>query len=64
MFPTVFNTDRPDVTASALLEGRIVILVEGSPFVLIVPALFVHFFQSGEDYYQRSDFSSLVRLLR
>lgn len=64
MFPTVFNTERPDVAASALLEGRIVILVEGSPFVLVVPALFVHFFQSGEDYYQRSDFSSLVRLLR
>lgn len=63
-FPTVFNSERPDVIASALLEGRIAILVEGTPFVLVVPALFVQFFQSSEDYYQRGDFASLVRLLR
>ncbi|MEK4514257.1 spore germination protein [Paenibacillus sp. FSL H8-0122] len=63
-FPTVYNTERPDATASALLEGRIAILVEGTPFVLVVPALLVQFFQSSEDYYQRSDFASLVRMLR
>ncbi|WP_010268074.1 spore germination protein [Paenibacillus senegalensis] len=63
-FPTVYNSERPDVIASALVEGRIAILVEGTPFVLVVPALFVQFFQSSEDYYQREDFSSLVRLLR
>jgi len=63
-FPTVYNSERPDVIASALLEGRIAIFVEGTPFVLVVPALFVQFFQSSEDYYQRGDFSSLVRLLR
>lgn len=63
-FPTVYNTERPDAAASALLEGRIAILVEGTPFVLVVPALFVQFFQSSEDYYQRSDFASLVRMLR
>ncbi|MFB9276699.1 spore germination protein [Cohnella cellulosilytica] len=63
-FPTVYNSERPDVIASALLEGRIAILVDGTPFVLVVPALFVQFFQSSEDYYQRSDFSSMVRLLR
>ncbi|MBT2289699.1 spore germination protein [Paenibacillus albidus] len=63
-FPTVYNTERPDVIASALLEGRIAIFVEGTPFVLVVPALFVQFFQSSEDYYQRGDFASLVRLLR
>ncbi|WP_256242268.1 spore germination protein [Bacillus sp. V3B] len=63
-FPTVFNTERPDAVASAILEGRIAILVDGTPFVLIVPALFVHFFQSSEDYYQRADIASFVRLLR
>ncbi len=63
-FPTVYNSERPDVIASALVEGRVAIFVEGTPFVLVVPALFVQFFQSGEDYYQRGDFSSLVRLLR
>ncbi|CAG7600466.1 Spore germination protein A1 [Paenibacillus solanacearum] len=63
-FPTVFNSERPDVIASAVLEGRIAIFVEGTPFVLVVPALFVQFFQSSEDYYQRGDFASFVRLLR
>lgn len=63
-FPTVYNSERPDVIASGVLEGRIAIFIEGTPFVLLVPALFVQFFQSSEDYYQRGDFSSLVRLLR
>lgn len=63
-FPTVFNTERPDAVAAAILEGRIAILVDGTPFVLIVPALFIHFFQSSEDYYQRADISSFIRLLR
>jgi spore germination protein KA len=63
-FPTVYNSERPDVISSALLEGRIAIFVEGTPFVLVVPALFVQLFQSSEDYYQRWDFASLVRLLR
>ncbi|AMO85250.1 GerA spore germination protein [Solibacillus isronensis B3W22] len=63
-FPTVFNTERPDVVAAALLEGRIAIIVDGTPFVLIVPALFIQFFQSPEDYYVRTLIGSLVRLLR
>lgn len=63
-FPTIYNTERPDVVAAALLEGRIAILIDGTPFVLIVPALFVQFFQSSEDYYQRADIASLIRLLR
>ena len=63
-FPTVFNTERPDTVASAILEGRIAIIVDGTPFVLIVPALLIHFFQSSEDYYQRADIGTLIRLLR
>ncbi|WP_231597633.1 spore germination protein [Bacillus sp. SA1-12] len=63
-FPTVFNTERPDTVAAAILEGRIAILVDGTPFVLLVPALLVHFFQSSEDYYQRADIGTLIRLLR
>lgn len=64
LFPTIYNTERPDVIAAGLLEGRIAIFVDGTPFVLLVPALFVQFFQAAEDYYQRSDISSLLRLLR
>jgi len=62
-FPTVYNSERPDVIAAGLLEGRVAILVDGTPFVLLVPALFIQYFQSAEDYYQRSDFG-LLRLLR
>lgn len=63
-FPTVFNTERPDTVAAALLEGRIAILVDGTPFILIVPALLINFFQASEDYYQRADIATLIRLLR
>lgn len=63
-FPTIINTERPDAVAAALLEGRIAIIIDGTPFVLIVPALFVQFFQSPEDYYQRAYIASLVRFLR
>lgn len=64
IFPTVYNSERPDTVCAALLEGRVAIIVDGTPFVLLVPALFVHFFQSPEDYYQRADISSLIRLIR
>ncbi|WP_409344899.1 spore germination protein [Paenibacillus sp. MBLB4367] len=63
VFPTVNNTERPDVAAAALLEGRVAIFVDGTPFVLLVPALFTQFLQAPEDYYHRSDFG-LLRLLR
>lgn len=63
-FPTIYNTERPDTIAAGLLEGRIAIMVEGTPFVLLVPAIFVQFFQSAEDYYQRYYFSSLIRIMR
>ncbi|RAV14224.1 spore germination protein [Paenibacillus contaminans] len=63
-FPTVYNTERPDVIAAELLEGKVVIIVDGTPFVLVVPALFISFFHSAEDYYQRADISSLIRILR
>lgn len=64
IFPTVYNSERPDTVSAALLEGRVAIIVDGTPFVLLVPALFVHFFQSAEDYYQRADISTLIRMIR
>lgn len=63
-FPTVFNTERPDVAAGNLLEGKVVLLVDGTPFVLVLPTVFAQFFQSPEDYAQRSDISMLMRLIR
>ncbi len=64
LFPTIYNSERPDVIAANLLEGRVAILVDGTPFVLLVPTTFNMFFQSAEDYYQRFDVGSLIRVLR
>jgi spore germination protein KA len=63
-FPTVYNSERPDVIAGGLLEGRVAILVEGTPFVLMVPVVLDSFLQSAEDYYQRYDFATFIRMLR
>ncbi|MEF2245098.1 MULTISPECIES: spore germination protein [unclassified Paenibacillus] len=63
-FPTLYNTERPDVISAELLEGKIAIIVDGTPFVLVIPAVFAAFFHSAEDYYHRRDISTLVRLLR
>jgi len=63
-FPTVYNSERPDVVAAELLEGKVAILVDGTPMVLIVPALFVSFLHAAEDYYHRFDISTLIRILR
>lgn len=63
-FPTMYYSERPDVIAAELLEGKVAILVDGTPIVLVVPALFVSFIQSAEDYYQRADIATLIRLLR
>lgn len=63
-FPTVANTERPDVLAAALLEGRVAIMVDGTPFSLIVPVVFIQFFQTAEDYFSRTPVGSLTRLLR
>ncbi|CAM3395750.1 MULTISPECIES: spore germination protein [Paenibacillus] len=63
-FPTIYNTERPDDATSKLLEGRIVVLVDGTPFVLVLPTVFAHFFQSPEDYAQRFDIAIVMRLVR
>lgn len=64
VFPQVLNTERPDVVVGNLLEGRVAILCEGSPFALIVPVTLWMFMSASEDYYQRWDSASLIRLFR
>ncbi|WP_233568227.1 spore germination protein [Cohnella faecalis] len=63
-FPQVRITERPDTAVAALLDGKIIVMVSGSPSILICPGLFTEFLQSPEDYYQRTGFSSMIRLLR
>ncbi len=62
-FPQIEHTERPDKAVAQLLEGRVIIMVDGSPFSLIVPTLLWQFIQSADDYYERI-FGSFVRLLR
>ncbi|MDR3270441.1 MAG: spore germination protein [Peptococcaceae bacterium] len=63
-FPTLNNSERPDVVAAKLLEGRAAIIIDGTPFVLTAPQLFIEGFQSPDDYYLRPYYASIVRLIR
>jgi len=63
-FPQAFYTQRPDKVAGNLLEGRLAILLDGSPQALIAPAAFTDLFQSPADYYSRTTNTVLVRILR
>jgi spore germination protein KA len=63
-FTTIGNSERPDKVAAKLLEGRVAILCDGTPFVLTVPFLFIESIQVGEDYYSKSFLPSVLRLLR
>ncbi|MEH7454396.1 spore germination protein [Gottfriedia acidiceleris] len=63
-FPTVLDTERPDVIAANVLEGRIGLLVDGSPIGLVLPATLPMFFQSPDDYNQRYIVGTFLRFLR
>lgn len=63
-FPQVQYTERPDKVVANLLEGRIAILVDGSPLALIVPTVFNQFYQAVEDYTERFLQMSAIRMAR
>ncbi len=64
MFPTVGVTERPDTACAKLCEGRIVIIVDGTPSVLYVPHLMTENFHTFDDYTNRPFFSTIARLLK
>ncbi|MFB9986211.1 spore germination protein [Bacillus benzoevorans] len=63
-FPQIQNTERPDIVTANLLEGKVAILVDNTPFALIVPMTFWNGMQAVEDYYERFIYSSFIRFLR
>ncbi|MCM3132465.1 spore germination protein [Paenibacillus polysaccharolyticus] len=63
-FPQMIATERPDVVASNLMEGRFAILVDGTPFTLVAPVTLFSMLQSPEDYYQYVFMSVFLRWLR
>lgn len=61
---TIGSTERPDIVAAKLLEGRIALFLDGTPVVLTLPHLFIEHFQSNDDYYLNYFFGSINRLIR
>ncbi len=64
LFSGVGVTERPDTLCAKLGEGRVAVMVEGTPFALILPYLFIEHFQSLDDYIHRPYFASFIRLLK
>ncbi|XID91293.1 spore germination protein [Paenibacillaceae bacterium WGS1546] len=63
-FPQILPTERPDRVVGNLLEGRVALLMEGTPATLVMPGNFFAFYQSPDDYGSRSLAGSFIRLLR
>ncbi len=63
-FPTYLLTERPDNVAKALLEGKIAIMVDTSPFVIIIPAFFADFINPGVDNYNKSTNVNFLKIVR
>ena len=64
LFPTIIQTERPDKASIALLEGKCIILVENSPYALILPSFLLDFFHTPDDYYQKNINTTFIRLIR
>lgn len=64
LFPTITLTERPDKTSQALLEGKIAIIVDMSPYALILPSFFIDFFHTTDDYYQKTVNTTFIRIIR
>ena len=63
-YPLIKSSERPDVICQSLLLGKVCIIVENSPYVLIFPTFFLDYFKTSEDYYQKSSNANFTRMLR
>lgn len=63
-FPQMISTERPDKAANHLLEGRVIILVNGSPYSLIAPGVLIDFLSSPEDLNLKHQYANLLKLIR
>ncbi len=64
LFPTLTTTERPDKSSMALLEGKVVIIVDGSPYTIILPSFFIDFFHTVDDYYGKDINTTFIRIIR
>ena len=64
LFPQLLTTERPDRTASFIMEGQVVIIADGTPFAITVPVTFFRLFHTSEDAFVRWPFSNFLRFIR
>lgn len=64
IFYNIYTTERPDIACAKILEGRVIVVVDGTPFTLICPYLFVENFQTLDDYCAKSYFVTFARWLK
>ena len=62
--PQIMSTERPDRVASNLAEGKVALLLDGSPYALVVPSTFYTIAQAAEDVYLRWPYGSFIRAVR
>ncbi|MDF2935905.1 MAG: GerA spore germination protein, partial [Paenibacillaceae bacterium] len=63
-FPQISNSERVDRTAAAILEGKVVVILDGSPYALAMPATFASFLYASEDYYTKFMAATFIRWFR
>lgn len=64
LFKQIGNTEKPDILAAKILEGRVAVFVDGSPIALTLPYLLIEDFQSPSDYYNSSYSATISRIIR
>lgn len=64
LYPEIIATERPDRTSNYLLNGRVALLINGSPYALIIPAILIDFFSSSEDMNLNYLFSNFLKIIR
>ncbi len=64
LFKQIGNSEKPDIVAAKMLEGKVAIIVDNSPIVLTVPFILMEDMQSSNDYYTNHHYASLVRFIR
>lgn len=63
-FPVIQATQRPDLVSGSLVEGKVAVIIDGSPMVLVLPVTFWFGFQTAEDYYMKFIYATMLRWLR
>ena len=64
VFPTIISTERPDLVSNYLLQGRVIVITENSPFAIVFPTVISDFFKHMDDYYEKSNSIGFIRCIR